>query len=138
YAAAEAEFAASCALAPRASTQFNWAVALFQLARYPECMRLLTSLLAGQDAATDENVRRKAEELATRTRAHVATLAITVSPDHAAVAGVDLIDDGKRRAAFLTPGEHELTLSAAGYRSRVIAFEARAGALQTIDVVLGA
>lgn len=113
--AAEA-FRRSQALADRASTAFNLALALQQLGRVVEARAVLTACLAMPDAAGDEALRRDAQRVLATVRSQVATLAVTVAPDDATLRldGDARAERGAERVIELDPGRHSVRVEREG------------------------
>lgn len=126
--AAEA-FRRSQALADRASTAFNLALALQQLGRVLEARAVLTSCLAMPDAAGDEALRRDAQRVLATVQSQVATLALTVSPADATARldGDARPERGVDREIELDPGRHAVRVEREGAEPEEFSVTLQAG-----------
>lgn len=120
---------------PAPAVAYNLAVALEHLDRCVEADDVLGPVL--EDSETPANVRRNAEELATRVRARVARVTIEIT---GAAAGIDVLIDGlavppTRLVAYrVDPGSRTITLVRDGDTVASQTVELAPGGAQTVTL----
>ena len=103
----------------RPSTVFNMAVALLRLGRPTEGVRALDDYLRMAEGAGEEGRRAEARRLLEPALASIARIQLQISPSDADVRIDDQViaGEGAEREIPLDPGEHVVTLSAAGFET---------------------
>lgn len=135
---AEARFARSSRLLPTTSALLNLAVARYRLSRPVAGLDALRQF--EQLPGLTEDDRVAAEQVRTELQALLAQLRLTVEPAHAAltVDGQPVPGTGAARTVPLDPGQHSLSIAAAGFVTQDSQFEAMAGQVVERNIALQA
>jgi hypothetical protein len=113
-------FRRSLALVERPSTRFNLITALYRHGEYQEATEVARAYLSLTDPEKDKAKRAEVEKLLADMRDDIGTLVLDITPSNAQVR-IDgtLLPAGQRHELPLTPGKHEVILSAEGYAPRI-------------------
>jgi hypothetical protein len=110
-------FRRSAALAPRPSTSYNIANALYRLDRPVEALSALDEYDRMPEVQQDDRARRRGQELRSLLLDAVGEVELTVTPAAATlfVDGLPSVLEGRERRIVLNPGTHSMRVTHDGY-----------------------
>jgi hypothetical protein len=138
YEGAAAEFEAAYAASPKASPLINLALTYRQLRRYPKAVEVLEKALSQHADSMDESDKQAAKTAIDDMRALFAFVTLDLSPADASVRvdGVPIPAERTSEVIPVSPGPHEIEVTAPGHTSKTLKINVASGERRTDKIEL--